>query len=68
MNILSRRFGVVMAVAAALTFLSFPVSLSAQVQASTGLIRGVVSDSAGRPVEGAIITLRNRETILHAPS
>jgi hypothetical protein len=51
-----------MVLAAVLALLSLPLSLSAQVQASTGLIRGVVSDSLGRPVEGAIVSLRNRET------
>ena len=34
----------------------------AQSQATTGVIRGLVSDEASAPVAGAIITLRNQET------
>ncbi|HVE77349.1 MAG TPA: carboxypeptidase regulatory-like domain-containing protein [Gemmatimonadaceae bacterium] len=37
-------------------------SLHAQAQATTGVIRGTVADSAGRALEGATVTLRNRET------
>ena len=36
--------------------------LGAQAQATTGVIRGTVSDSVGRPIEGATVTLRNLET------
>lgn len=58
----SWRSRIGMAVATILSLLSLPHPLSAQVQATTGIIRGVVSDSLGRPVEGAIVTLRNLET------
>ena len=34
----------------------------AQAQATTGVIRGVVSDSAGGPIAGAVVTLRHTET------
>ncbi len=62
MNSCSRRSGTRMALAAVLTMLCLPHALSAQVQATTGIIRGVITDTLGRPVEGAVITLRNRET------
>jgi carboxypeptidase family protein len=39
-----------------------PTLLQAQAQATTGVIRGTVSDSAGTPLAGAVVTLRNRET------
>ena len=42
--------------------LSYPISLTAQSQATTGVIRGVVVDSAGEPVSLATVTLRNIET------
>jgi len=53
------------AVLAALTIsivAGVPASLSAQAQATTGVIRGVVTDSANAPVAGALVTLRNQET------
>ncbi|HEV7366665.1 MAG TPA: carboxypeptidase regulatory-like domain-containing protein, partial [Gemmatimonadales bacterium] len=43
-------------------FLTIPAILQAQAQASTGVIRGTVTDSAGRPLNDATVTLRNRET------
>ena len=42
--------------------LAVPTILQAQAQATTGVIRGTVSDSAGTPLAGAVVTLRNRET------
>jgi hypothetical protein len=42
--------------------LAVPSILQAQAQATTGVIRGTVSDSAGTPLAGAVVTLRNRET------
>jgi Carboxypeptidase regulatory-like domain len=39
-----------------------PVALFAQAQATTGVIRGTVTDSGGAPISGALVTLRNRET------
>src|SRR4051812_3642410 len=42
--------------------LALPLRLSAQAQATTGVIRGTVTDSGGAPISGAIVTLRNRET------
>ncbi len=47
----------------ALAFLS-PSSLRAQSQASTGVLRGTVADSAGRSIAGAVVTLRNTATNL----
>src|SRR4051812_46259707 len=42
--------------------LTIPAILQAQAQASTGVIRGTVNDSTGRPLNDATVTLRNRET------
>ena len=42
--------------------LLLPQLLAAQTQASTGLIRGTVTDSAGRPIALAMVSLRNLET------
>jgi hypothetical protein len=42
--------------------LTIPVILQAQAQASTGVIRGTVTDSAGRPLNDATVTLRHRDT------
>ena len=39
-----------------------PNALIGQVQASTGLVRGTVSDSSGKPIVAATIVLRNLET------
>ncbi|MGZ8398187.1 MAG: outer membrane beta-barrel protein, partial [Gemmatimonadales bacterium] len=39
-----------------------PAALQAQAQASTGVIRGRVSDSTGAALHGATVTLRQRET------
>lgn len=39
-----------------------PPRLMAQSQATTGVIRGTVSDSAGNPLPGAQVVLRNLET------
>jgi hypothetical protein len=44
------------------TVLSIPLTLHAQAQATTGVIRGVVSDSSGNPLAGAVVSLRNTET------
>lgn len=41
---------------------SVPRLLQAQAQSTTGIIRGAVTDSAGAPVAGALITLRNEGT------
>ncbi len=48
-------------VAAAL-FATLPAQLRAQSQATTGVIRGLVTDDANVPVAGAQVTLRNQET------
>lgn len=37
-------------------------SAGAQAQATTGIIRGTVSDQTGAPVNGAMVTLRNQAT------
>ena len=42
--------------------LAFPVFLSAQSQATTGIIRGVVTDPAGTPVAGASVALHELQT------
>ena len=42
--------------------LTIPAILQAQAQATTGVIRGTVTDSAGRPLNDATVTLRHRET------
>ena len=41
---------------------ALPVSLHAQAQATTGVIRGVVSDSSGNVLSGAVVTLRHTAT------
>jgi carboxypeptidase family protein len=41
---------------------SLPAGLSAQSQATTGIIRGVVSDPSGHPVSGAAVTVRDVQT------
>src|SRR5688572_7853618 len=46
-----------------LSFLTIlPHRLHAQAQATTGVIRGTVTDSAGSPLADAVVTLRNVET------
>src|SRR5258706_16199207 len=42
--------------------LAIPIAAAAQSQATTGIIRGVVSDPAGAPVVGATGTLRETQT------
>jgi hypothetical protein len=42
--------------------LIIPAALLAQAQATTGVVRGLVTDSAGHPLTGAVVTLRNLET------
>jgi hypothetical protein len=42
--------------------IAVPFSLAAQSQATTGIIRGVVSDPAGTPVAGATVVLRETQT------
>ncbi len=50
-------------VALALVFAAvLPNRLAAQAQATTGVIRGLVTDEANAPVAGAQVTLRNQET------
>src|SRR5438477_9052982 len=39
-----------------------PARLLAQAQATTGVIRGTITDSAGGALAGASVTLRNAET------
>ena len=43
-----------------------PHPLSAQAQATTGVIRGVVRDPAGAPVAGAVVEFTHRETALRS--
>jgi outer membrane receptor protein involved in Fe transport len=42
--------------------LALPIALAAQSQATTGIIRGVVSDPSGAPVNAAAVTLRETQT------
>jgi outer membrane receptor for ferrienterochelin and colicin len=42
--------------------LALPIAAAAQSQATTGVIRGVVSDPSGAPVVGAAVTLRETHT------
>jgi hypothetical protein len=42
--------------------LAFPVVIAAQSQATTGIIRGTVTDPSGTPVAGATVTLRETQT------
>ena len=42
--------------------LALPIAAAAQSQATTGIIRGVVSDPSGAPVAGAAVTLRETQT------
>jgi len=42
--------------------LALPIAAAAQSQATTGIIRGVVSDPAGAAVVGATVTLRETQT------
>ena len=50
------------ALAATALLVAVPVALHAQVQATTGIIRGLVLDEAGAPVVDAVVTMRNAET------
>ena len=42
--------------------LVFPAVIAAQSQATTGIIRGTVTDPAGTPVQGATVVLRETQT------
>jgi hypothetical protein len=42
--------------------LAFPLVVAAQSQATTGIIRGVVTDPSGAPVSGATVALRETQT------
>ncbi len=45
-----------------LLVVAFPLTAAAQSQATTGIIRGVVSDPSGGPVAGATVVLRQTQT------
>src|SRR2546422_5227554 len=49
-------------VGAALVLACWPTSLAAQAQATTGVIRGTVSDPSGNVVVGALVTLTDVQT------
>ena len=42
-----------------LTLAALPGRLLAQAQATTGVVRGTVTDSTGQPISGATVTLRH---------
>ena len=52
-----RRFGTL-----ALLLLTVPAALAAQSQATTGIIRGLVTDPSGAPTVGATVQLRETQT------
>jgi hypothetical protein len=52
----------VFVIGAALVLLGSPPSLSAQAQATTGIIRGVVTDPSGAPVANAQVVLHETQT------
>ena len=62
MSFVSRRPGAALIALAAAAIMLRVSPLAAQSQATTGVIRGVVSDSAGEAVALATVTLRNLET------
>src|SRR5882762_4576944 len=47
--------------------LALPIAAAAQSQATTGIIRGVVSDPAGAPVVGATVALRGTQNGFQRP-
>ena len=51
-----------LAVTAALATFGWVAAIGAQASATTGIIRGTVTDSAGAPVVDATVSLRNQET------
>jgi hypothetical protein len=51
-----------LALGAAVTAMAAPARLAAQAQATTGIIRGLVTDDKNTPVASALVTLRNQET------
>ena len=59
-----RRWPGLLVASFALAFaaLTLPAALQGQAQATTGIIRGTVTDSSGRPIDNATVTLRNLET------
>ncbi|MBI5599943.1 MAG: TonB-dependent receptor [Gemmatimonadetes bacterium] len=61
MALFARRLASLVATAA-VVLAATASSLGAQAQATTGIIRGVVSDAAGAPINGATVTLRNQQT------
>ena len=62
MLVLRALRGRLLAPLALLSLLLLPRVASAQAQATTGVIRGLVTDEKNAPVAGALITLRNQET------
>ena len=57
-----RRCRVVLHLLALAVFLAVPSMVSAQAQATTGLVRGKVLDGNGNPIVGATVIVRNVET------
>jgi hypothetical protein len=62
MGLLRSRLHLLRTLLPASLVLIIPARLSAQAQASTGVIRGVVSDSSGRPLDHASVSLRHLAT------
>ena len=62
MHFLSSKTRSWLALVALLTAAVLPQRVDAQSQATTGVIRGLVTDEANAPLAAAIVTLRNQET------
>jgi hypothetical protein len=62
MGLLRSRLHLIRTLLPASLVLIIPAQLSAQAQASTGVIRGVVADSSGRPLDHATVSLRHLAT------
>ncbi len=62
MGLLRSRLHLIRTLLPASLVLVVPARLWAQAQASTGVIRGVVADSSGRPLDNATVSLRHLAT------
>ena len=62
MHFLSSKTRTCLALGALVAAAVLPQRVDAQAQATTGVIRGLVTDEANAPLAAAIVTLRNQET------